>query len=179
MRNFVPSHRYWVLLAAFLIAITVFMPATSGYGPGQRSFYAGPLPATVGAGAGPDPECERDLFSLRHLQPSGESGGADGPDGTWLSQNTGSQMWIQGYADIRGDIFYNLVLSYRRAQHVKAALVKSGRRRVAHWLCDGLGQALSGVQRQRMRACYQQQRRVDIVPPDTHVKDACAGVARS
>src|SRR5271157_2233837 len=47
-------------------------------------------------------------------------------DGSWLTQNTGSKLWIQGYADIRGDIFYNLVLSYRRAQFVKTNLVKDG-----------------------------------------------------
>ena len=35
-------------------------------------------------------------------------------------------MWIQGYADPRGDIVYNLVLSYRRAQWVKEQLVKRG-----------------------------------------------------
>ena len=44
----------------------------------------------------------------------------------WLKQNPDAKMWIQGYADPRGDIVYNLVLSYRRAQWIKAQLVKRG-----------------------------------------------------
>ena len=37
-------------------------------------------------------------------------------DAEWLKQHSDAHFWIQGYADIRGDILYNLVLSYRRAQ---------------------------------------------------------------
>lgn len=44
----------------------------------------------------------------------------------WLKQNPDAKMWIQGYADPRGDIVYNLVLSYRRAQWIKAQLVQRG-----------------------------------------------------
>ena len=47
-------------------------------------------------------------------------------DAEWLKQHSDSNIWIQGYADVRGDIFYNLVLSYRRAQFVKTGLVKRG-----------------------------------------------------
>ena len=36
-------------------------------------------------------------------------------DASCLKQHPDAHLWIQGYADIRGDIFYNLVLSYRRA----------------------------------------------------------------
>src|SRR5215469_10348098 len=43
----------------------------------------------------------------------------------WL-KGTSDKMWIQGYADPRGDIVYNLVLSYRRAQFVKAEFAKRG-----------------------------------------------------
>ncbi len=37
-------------------------------------------------------------------------------DAEWLKQHPDAHLWIQGYADIRGDIVYNLVLSYHRAQ---------------------------------------------------------------
>src|SRR5271167_2493605 len=47
-------------------------------------------------------------------------------DADWLKQHPDAHFWIQGYADIRGDIFYNLVLSYRRAQFVKTSLTKRG-----------------------------------------------------
>ena len=87
-------------------------------------------------------------------------------DGSWLSQNTGSQMWIQGYADIRGDIFYNLVLSYRRAQHVKQQLIKAGVSESRIGFATGWGK-LYPVCNGSDDACYQQQRRVDIVPPDS------------
>ena len=87
-------------------------------------------------------------------------------DGDWLKQHTESPLWIQGYADIRGDIFYNLVLSYRRAQHVKSTLVKDGVDPARIQFATGWGKlypACNGTDEQ----CYQQQRRVDIVPPDT------------
>ncbi len=87
-------------------------------------------------------------------------------DGSWLTQNTGSTLWIQGYADIRGDIFYNLVLSYRRAQHVKAGLVKAGVDESRIQFATGWGK-LYPVCQGTDEQCYQQQRRVDIVPPDT------------
>lgn len=86
-------------------------------------------------------------------------------DGTWLAQNTGSKLWIQGYADIRGDIFYNLVLSYRRAQFVKEKLIKSGVDESRIQFATGWGK-LYPVCNASDDTCYQQQRRVDIVPPD-------------
>ncbi|HKD85521.1 MAG TPA: OmpA family protein, partial [Terriglobales bacterium] len=86
-------------------------------------------------------------------------------NGSWLSQNTGSEMWIQGYADVRGDIFYNLVLSYRRAQFVKSKLIKSGVSESRIGFATGWGK-LYPVCNATDESCYQQQRRVDIVPPD-------------
>jgi len=87
-------------------------------------------------------------------------------DGGWLTQNTASKLWIQGYADIRGDIFYNLVLSYRRAQFVKQKLIKSGVDESRIQFATGWGK-LYPVCQANDDACYQQQRRVDIVPPDS------------
>jgi len=86
-------------------------------------------------------------------------------DASWLSQHTESPLWIQGYADIRGDIFYNLVLSYRRAQHVKANLIKGGVSESRIQFATGWGK-LYPVCQGTEEDCYQQQRRVDIVPPD-------------
>jgi len=87
-------------------------------------------------------------------------------DADYLQQHTASKLWIQGYADIRGDIFYNLVLSYRRAQFVKKNLVKSGVDESRIQFATGWGK-LYPVCQGTDEQCYQQQRRVDIVPPDT------------
>jgi outer membrane protein OmpA-like peptidoglycan-associated protein len=87
-------------------------------------------------------------------------------DAVWLSQHQESPLWIQGYADVRGDIFYNLVLSYRRAQFVKSKLVKSGVSESRIQFATGWGK-LYPVCQATDEDCYQKQRRVDIVPPDT------------
>jgi len=86
-------------------------------------------------------------------------------DAYWLANHTESPLWIQGYADIRGDIFYNLVLSYRRAQFVKAKLVKAGVSESRIQFATGWGK-LYPVCQATDEQCYQQQRRVDVVPPD-------------
>jgi peptidoglycan-associated lipoprotein len=86
-------------------------------------------------------------------------------DAAWLKQHPDAHLWIQGYADIRGDIFYNLVLSYRRAQFVKSTLVKSGVNESQIGFATGWGK-LYPVCQATDDSCYQKQRRADIVPPD-------------
>ncbi len=86
-------------------------------------------------------------------------------DADWLKQHPDGHLWIQGYADIRGDIFYNLVLSYRRAQFVKSQLVKSGISESQIQFATGWGK-LYPVCQSTDDSCYQKQRRVDVVPPD-------------
>jgi peptidoglycan-associated lipoprotein len=86
-------------------------------------------------------------------------------DADWLKQHPDAHLWIQGYADIRGDIFYNLVLSYRRSQFVKSKLIKSGVNESQIGFATGWGK-LYPVCQATDDACYQKQRRVDIVPPD-------------
>jgi len=86
-------------------------------------------------------------------------------DAEWLKQHPDAHLWIQGYADIRGDIFYNLVLSYRRSQFVKSKLIKSGVNESQIGFATGWGK-LYPVCQATDDSCYQKQRRVDIVPPD-------------
>jgi len=86
-------------------------------------------------------------------------------DVEYLRQHPDARLWIQGYADIRGDIFYNLVLSYRRAQFVKEQLVKGGVNESQIGFATGWGK-LYPVCQGDDDSCYQKQRRVDIVPPD-------------
>jgi len=83
----------------------------------------------------------------------------------WLKQNPDAKMWIQGYADPRGDIVYNLVLSYRRAQWVKTQLVKRGVDDSRIGFATGWGKLYQTCE-QSDDKCFQQNRRVDVVSPE-------------
>ncbi len=84
----------------------------------------------------------------------------------YLKQNPDAKMWIQGYADPRGDIVYNLVLSYKRAQWVKAQLVKRGVDESRIGYATGWGK-LYQTCAQADDSCFQQNRRVDVVAPES------------
>ena len=165
MRNFVPRQRDWVFAATFLIAMTVFMPANVAMAQDNAASSQAHFPP-LSAKAQDLIQNIKEIYFPFDIYSRVTNPAVLTADGTWLSQNTASPMWIQGYADIRGDIFYNLVLSYRRAQHVKAALVKAGVDESRIQFATGWGKlypACNGSD----ETCYQQQRRVDIVPPDT------------
>jgi outer membrane protein OmpA-like peptidoglycan-associated protein len=83
----------------------------------------------------------------------------------WLKQNPDAKMWIQGYADPRGDIVYNLVLSYHRAQWVKAQLVKRGVDESRIGYATGWGKLYQNCDVKDDK-CFQQNRRVDTLPPE-------------
>jgi len=165
MRNFVSNKRSWVFLAALLIAIMVFIPGTKVMAQDNAASSQTHFPP-LSAQAQDLIQNVKEIYFPFDIYSKVVNPAVLTADGTWLSQNTASTMWIQGYADIRGDIFYNLVLSYRRAQHVKAALVKAGVDESRIQFATGWGKlypACNGTD----EACYQQQRRVDIVPPDS------------
>ena len=82
----------------------------------------------------------------------------------WLKQNPGKK-WIQGYADPRGDIVYNLVLSYHRAQFVKTELAKRGVDVSNVEFATGWGKLYQTCDRSDEK-CWQENRRVDVVPPE-------------
>lgn len=85
---------------------------------------------------------------------------------TYLKQNPAAKMWIAGYADPRGDIVYNLVLSYRRAQWVKAQLVQRGVDESRIQYATGWGK-LYQTCAQADDTCFQQNRRADVVAPES------------
>ena len=84
----------------------------------------------------------------------------------YLKQNPDAKMWIAGYADPRGDTVYNLVLSYKRAQWVKAQLVKRGVDESRIGYATGWGK-LYQTCAQSDDSCFQQNRRVDVVAPES------------
>ncbi len=61
-------------------------------------------------------------------------------------------------------LFYNLVLSYRRAQWIKDSLVRRGVSESQIGFATGWGK-LYPVCGQDDSDCYQKNRRADIVPP--------------
>ncbi len=162
MRKVVPGWCAQILFATFLLAVflslsvaTAAAQSSSSSNMFNRSPQAQDLLQHV-----KDVYFPFNIYS-RVTDPSDLQANAD-----WLKDNAGSAMWIQGYADIRGDIFYNLVLSYRRAQFVKSKLVAGGVDESRIQFATGWGKlypVCNGTDEQ----CYQQQRRVDIVPPDT------------
>lgn len=156
MRNVVPRKRFWISFAAFLVAASIFIPATNT--------LAQDNPGGSGQTQEITPNVKEVYFPFniysRVIDPSVLRSDAD-----WLKQHPDTHLWIQGYADIRGDIFYNLVLSYRRAQFVKSTLVRDGVSESQIGFATGWGK-LYPVCNASDDTCYQQQRRVDIVPPD-------------
>src|SRR5271167_2051550 len=86
-------------------------------------------------------------------------------DAQWLKQHSDANFWIEGYADVRGDIFYNLVLSYRRAQFVKTSLTKRGVNDSQIGYATGWGK-LYPTCNEHDDACFQKNRYVDMVLPE-------------
>jgi len=163
MPKVVPGRWARVMFAAFLLAVSVSVFVNTS---------AAQETSTMGNPFNKSPQAQDLLQNLKNVYfPFNIYKRVVDPqdlqaNGSWLAQHTESPLWIQGYADIRGDIFYNLVLSYRRAQFVKEHLVKSGVDESRIQFATGWGKlypVCNGTDEQ----CYQQQRRVDIVPPDT------------
>jgi outer membrane protein OmpA-like peptidoglycan-associated protein len=157
MRKVVPHPRYWICLAAVLLIFPALLPAADML---QQDSFASPSPQAQ--------ELTQNVKELyfpfniysRVIDPQTLQNNA-----AYLKQHPDAHLWLQGYADIRGDIFYNLVLSYRRAQFVKEELVKNGVNESQIGFATGWGK-LYPVCQTTDDSCYQQQRRVDIVPPD-------------
>ena len=156
MRNVVPNARYWVFLAAFLITISVLLPASDML---QQDSNGGSAQAQELTQNVKEVYFPFNIYS-RVIDPNVLQA-----DANYLKQHPDAHLWIQGYADIRGDIFYNLVLSYRRAQFVKDQLVKNGVSESQIGFATGWGK-LYPVCQSNDDDCYQKQRRADIVPPD-------------
>lgn len=156
MRNVVPLPRFWIFLAAFVLACTVLLPAADML---EQDSNAGSAQAQEITQNVKEVYFPFNIYS-RVIDPNVLQA-----DASYLKQHPDAHLWIQGYADVRGDIFYNLVLSYRRAQFVKTELVKNGVNEAQIGFATGWGK-LYPVCQSTDDDCYQKQRRADIVPPD-------------
>jgi peptidoglycan-associated lipoprotein len=157
MRNIVLNKCSWVFSAAFLIAVSVFIPTGSAMA--QDSNAASPQAQEITQNV-------KEVYFPFNIYSRVVDPDTLNSDASWLKQHPDAHLWIQGYADVRGDIFYNLVLSYRRAQFVKSKLVSKGVSEAQIGFATGWGKLYPVCQSTR-EDCYQKQRRADIVPPDT------------
>jgi outer membrane protein OmpA-like peptidoglycan-associated protein len=159
MRNVVNNKRSWISLAVFFMAFSIFIPATNSLAQDSKTDSAQ-------AQAQAMIQNVKEVYFPFNVYSRAVNPAVLEPDAEWLKQNPTAHTWIQAYADIRGDIFYNLVLSYRRAQFVKAKLLKNGVDEGQIGFATGWGK-LYPVCQETDESCYQKQRRADIVPPDT------------
>jgi outer membrane protein OmpA-like peptidoglycan-associated protein len=91
-------------------------------------------------------------------------------DAEWLKAHPDARFYIDGYADERGDIPYNMTLSQKRAEAVKAALMERGVPEDRILITVGFGK-LYPICADQDDACWQENRRVHLVyvPPSFDV----------
>ena len=97
-------------------------------------------------------------------------------DAEWLKAHPGQRIYVNGYADERGTISYNMTLSQKRAEAVKAALMERGVPEDQVLITVGFGK-LYPICDEKDNACWEQNRRVHLVyvPPSFDVNSVNAG----
>ena len=142
----------WVALAGLLLAATIFLPAPRLEAQAASSEFS---------------QNVKEVYFPFNVYKKINNPAVLDQDAAWLKQHSDANIWIQGYADVRGDIFYNLVLSYRRSQFVKTGLVKRGVSESQIGYATGWGK-LYPVCEGKVKAedCYQKNRYVDMVLPE-------------
>lgn len=156
MRKVLTQPYRWSSCATVLLALAFFMPAKNA---------VSQTPAGPSSQAPEFTQNVKEVYFPFNIYNRVENPAVLSSDAEWLKGHPDTHLWIQGYADVRGDIFYNLVLSYRRAQFVKSNLVKLGVTDSQIGFATGWGK-LYPICQAADDSCYQKQRRADIVPPD-------------
>jgi outer membrane protein OmpA-like peptidoglycan-associated protein len=151
MRRILSLRYSWVWFASFLLAAAVLLPA-----------------ARLEAQAPQGQEFSQNVKEIYF--PVNVYNRIDNPavldtDAQWLKQHPDAHFWIQAYADVRGDIFYNLVLSYRRAQHIKTSLINRGVSESQIGFATGWGK-LYPVCTQNDSQCFKKNRYAEMVLPE-------------
>lgn len=83
-------------------------------------------------------------------------------DVQYLKDHPDVKFWVNGYADIRGDILYNMTLSQKRADTAKAELLRQGISQDRILMAVGWGK-LYPVCAEQSESCFAQNRRVRLV----------------
>ena len=154
--------RKWVLLASLVVALLLIAPAAraAAQASGDSSQAQ---PAQVPAPQEVSPDIKEVYYPFNIHNKIVDPAVLDA-DAAWLKGHPDVHFWIQAYADIRGDVVYNLVLSYRRAQWLKDSLVKRGVNESQIGFATGWGK-LYQVCEQKDEACFQKNRRGDMIAP--------------
>ncbi len=79
----------------------------------------------------------------------------------WLKAHPNVRFYVSGYADVRGDTLYNLGLAQRRADKVKAALIKMGIAEDRIVAAAGFGE-MFGACAEQTEECHAMNRRVRL-----------------
>jgi outer membrane protein OmpA-like peptidoglycan-associated protein len=153
MRKTLAVRFAWMSFTGFLVAANIFLSATS-------------LEAQAASGGTSEfSQNVKEVYFPVNVYSKAVNPDVLNSDAEWLKQHFDQHFWIEGYADIRGDIFYNLVLSYRRSQLVKTSLTKRGVSDSQIGYATGWGK-LYPTCAAHDEACFQQNRRVDMVLPE-------------
>ncbi len=83
------------------------------------------------------------------------------PDAQWLKSHPDVHFYIDGYADWRGNVVYNVILAGERAQAVQEALVQQGVSPEQIRITAGWGK-LYPLCADQDESCWQQNRRVHL-----------------
>lgn len=154
----IPALRYsWMSLAGFLLATALFLPAARLAAQSASSGTGSQTPEFS--------ETVKEVYFPFNVYSKTTDPSVLDHDAEWLKQHSDAHFWIEGYADVRGDIFYNLVLSYRRAQFVKKSLTERGVNESQIGYATGWGK-LYPVCGQSDSDCFQKNRRVAMVLPE-------------
>lgn len=157
MRRILALRGSWVSLASFLLAAAVFLPAA------RLNAQA----ASSGASSQEFSQNVKEVYFPFNVYNKAINPAVLDSDAEWLKQHSDANFWVQGYADIRGDIFYNLVLSYRRAQFVKSSLMKRGVNESQIGFATGWGKLYPVCGETTSNSeCDQKNRYVNMVLPD-------------
>jgi outer membrane protein OmpA-like peptidoglycan-associated protein len=150
----IPALRFsWAAVSGFLLAAAIFLPAVR-------------LEAQA-AGSSEFSQSVKEVYFPFNVYNKAVNPSVLDSDAEWLKQHSDANFWIQGYADVRGDIFYNLVLSYRRAQFVKTSLVKRGVSESQIGFATGWGKLYPACAETKSNSeCDQKNRYVNMVLPE-------------
>ena len=158
MRRILSLQFPWMSLASFLLVTAVCLSTTQ--------LHAQAASSGTSSQAQEFSQNVKEVYFPFNVYKKATNPAALDSDAEWLKQHSDTHVWIQGYADVRGDIFYNLVLSYRRAQFVKTSLTKRGVSDSQIGYATGWGK-LYPVCDAHDDACFQKNRYVDMVLPQT------------
>lgn len=128
------------------VPVKVMLPDIAIFGPPQADFIQNLKPV---------------LFNFDEFAPP-TNGDVVSSDVQYLKDHPQVKFWVNGYADSRGDILYNMTLSQKRADTAKAELIRQGIAADRILMAVGWGK-LYPICGEENESCWAQNRRVKLV----------------